>query len=144
MANVKIEVTDADVNRAIGRTLEALLDLREPLDSFGEYLIVRTRENFDAEQEPDGTKWAPISTAWIKQKEREGRPTQIGVYTRQLRDFSFSYVARRASLVFGSAAEHAPFFHFGTRRNGSIGRPIVGLARRDREELISTLADWIT
>lgn len=135
MANIEIQVTDDAIARALTQTQEALLDLREPFEDFGEYLLTETRDRFDQQRAPDGKQWLDISEEWRDRKRKEGRPTEIGVYTRQLRDFSLSYRAGFSVLTFGSSAEHAVDFN--------KDRPFLGLSEQDRREFVETLRESI-
>lgn len=134
MASVETTITNADINNILGRFSGRLLTLEQPLRDFAEYKLLKIREGFDREQGPDGRRWKDISPAWRAQKKKEGRPTQIGVYTRQLRD-TITYFADGRSLVIGSPAPHAGYFQ--------EDREFLGLTREDRRELLDTLGEYI-
>lgn len=147
MANVQVEITNSDVNRALQRQLDSLTDLRPALEDIGEYLLLQTRSRFDREQTPQGRPWADISPAWKKQKQKEGRDRGILHYTLALRDL-ITYKVTARTLSVGSARPYAAIHQFGGQagkggRSTIEARPFLGLSSDDRQEIIAILRDDI-
>ncbi len=142
MASIEIEITNADVAKALRRTREQVGDLRPAFRNIGEYMLLQTRSYFDREQSPGGRPWADISPAWKRQKARESRDRGIGKYTLALRD-TITYVANRDSLLVGSNRPYAARFQLGSRDGKQPARRFLGLTARDRREIIAILGDQV-
>ncbi|ESA37749.1 phage virion morphoproteinsis protein [Leptolyngbya sp. Heron Island J] len=139
---IEVTITDADVNRALTQIGERVGNLQPALEDFGEYMLLQTRRYFDSEVSPGGQKWADISPAWKRQKQKEGRDRGIGKYTLAMRD-GITYVARPRSLVVGSNRPYAARFQLGSKDGTQEARPFLGLTPEDRRELIAALSDHV-
>lgn len=74
-------VGDAD-RRAIVEILEENLSdpvatVRSAFQEIGEYMVLSTDRNFEAEKDPDGKAWAPNNPFYKAQKVREGKIGKI-------------------------------------------------------------------
>ncbi len=144
MASIEIQITTADVQRALRNTTEAIGDLRPAFEDFGEYMLLRTRSYFDSETSPGGQRWAPISAAWKRRKAAEGRDRGVGKYTLALRD-GITYVARPTYLLVGSNRPYAARFQKGSRDGRQPSRRFLGITAQDRAELLAVIRDlWST
>lgn len=95
MAGVRIQVDSAEL-RALQKELVGLVGRvqrpRLAMLEIAECLHERSRENFDNEQEPDGTPWAALSPRYKKQKARQGvSVNKILHRSLKLRDHIFPF-----------------------------------------------------
>ncbi|WP_287128767.1 phage virion morphogenesis protein [Candidatus Cyanaurora vandensis] len=68
MTQVKVEINDTRVQQAFTRLLSQTNNLRPFLKDIGEHMLLSVESNFDRQQAPDGTPWAPLSIAYLKSK----------------------------------------------------------------------------
>ncbi|MBE9102772.1 phage virion morphogenesis protein [Vacuolonema iberomarrocanum] len=157
MADFTTEISDADLNRAIG-TITRRLDsngLQPVLQDLGEYLLDQVQTRFDTQTDPQGTPWADISPAWKTEKERRRGIPKILQFRGDLRrSIVYQVQASQRRVVIGSNLPYANIHQFGGeiqrtgRRKGPYtiridARPYLGLNAADRQEIIQIIRDHL-
>lgn len=158
MAGVRllIETTGVDTaQRQLNAAAQAGQDLTPLMRDVGEYLQRTTRERFDAERDPDGQPWAPLSETYRRRKKRNKH--RILTLDGNLHG-TITYQAGPTELLLGSPLVYAGTMHFGAPK-GSFGatqsgqpipfgdipaRPIFGLSTEDEAEITALVADYIS
>ena len=147
---IDISIDDSQVNNAIARLIQAGADLTPVLGDIGEHLLNTTRQRFDDEEAPDGSKWAPLSEVTKSRKKRN--VDKILTQRGYLRGALNRQVTGNELLV-GSPRIYASTHQFGakkgafgqTRRGALIpwgdipARPFLGLSDDDRTEIQNIL-----
>lgn len=128
---------------------EDIADMRNFWRSVGLYLQKRsTKDCFEKEQSPDGTKWAPWSEKYRKRMERLGKRgrhkilSDIGELRR-----SVKYVAFKARVIVGSNLRYARRHQLGDKSwkeggGGIPARPYIGVAEQDRTEILRMMREY--
>lgn len=113
MATLKIEISDADVQRALRGLEQRASNFRPALESIGQYLLLRTRERFDQERGPDGRPWQPLSPRTVQRKARS-RTALRGILKQsgKLRD-TISYRVGSREVVLAAAQKYGGLHQFG-------------------------------
>jgi phage virion morphogenesis protein len=113
MANITVSIDDAALRKAIDRVIDNMADLTPAMRDIGEHMLGATRDRFDTETAPDGSKWAALSPRYAARKARM-RGTLKGILTRRgtLRD-TIRYKASRSDVVIGSDRPYAAIHQFG-------------------------------
>ena len=71
---ITVDYDDVQVQDALNRLLQLTQNTEPVMSEIAEYLHGRTRDNFDAEQDPDGNAWAPLKDSTKKRKADQGVP----------------------------------------------------------------------
>ena len=149
MASLKIQLTPADT-RAAFRTLETLArDFTPVTKAYGQYMVRRTRQRFDAQTSPNGQPFAALSPAYATRK--RAHPTalrKILQFGGELRDSFVAFptptgVTISSNLKVSGGRSLAAIHHFGAPAANIPARPILGLDAQDRQELKDTVRDWL-
>lgn len=115
----------------------------QPLREIGEHLINRIDDTFRKQEDPYGSKWAPLSAATIKAKRKRGGIQKILQDTGRMRATA-NYRVTGSKLVVGLSDRKAAFHQYGTRRMPA--RPILpdrGLPPEDIEEVQEVFTSWL-
>ena len=164
-ANLTVSIEDRELRDLFQRLAKAGADLRPALMEIGEYLDLATRQRFDRERAPDGTRWAPLSDATLRRKMLKGIKrgrgrkrrrlttrsgnTKIGaiealarasilVETGALRD-TLRYRITATSVKFGTDRKYGATHQFGDPKRNIPARPFIGLSDDDREAILDIL-----
>jgi phage virion morphogenesis protein len=107
MANLTISIDDAEIRKAIDRLYDRMSDLTPAMRDIGEYMLVATRDRFDSETAPDGSKWPELSPRYAARKAKM-RGALKGILTRRgtLRD-TIRYKASKSDVAVGSDRPYA-------------------------------------
>lgn len=149
MANLTISIDDAELRKAIDRLYDRMSDLTPAMRDIGEYMLGATRDRFDNETAPDGSKWQALSPRYAARKAKM-RNALRGILTRRgtLRD-TIRYKASNSDVVIGSDRPYAAIHQLGGQagrgRKATIpARPFLGVSPQDQEEIIKILGDYLT
>jgi phage virion morphogenesis protein len=149
MANITVRIDDAALRKAIDRVIDHMADLTPAMQDIGEYMLGATRDRFDTETAPDGSKWAALSPRYAARKARM-RNALKGILTRRgtLRD-TIRYKASRSDVVIGSDRPYAAIHQLGGqagrgKRATIPARPFLGISADDQAEIIKILGDYLT
>lgn len=129
--NFEVNYTGADkVERALRGLNEAFNGATQKaiLRKVGNLYLSDTLKRFENQHNPDRKPWAALKPVTIKLKKNGkhprgrsvDRPERIGVWTGELIN-SLSFRIDGNSVIIGSNAEHAPWFHYGVKRLKKIG-----------------------
>src|SRR5471030_1248932 len=80
------------------RTIRANTGLPSMVEELGQFILRRTLESFDKEEDPDGRKWAPLSDITIRRRIREHFPGETPILNRM------GDLRKSIELIRGSAA----------------------------------------
>lgn len=94
--------------RKFGQLLKKSDRLAPVLKNIGEYKVEATQGLFDKQQDPQGVKWAALSSRYKKKK----KGTKILTETRRLRD-SIIYAVRNGNLRIGTNVIYGAAHQFG-------------------------------
>lgn len=127
--NFEVNYTGADkVERALRGLNEALNGATQKaiLRKVGNLYLSDTLKRFENQHNPDRKPWKPLSPTTIKLKKNGilrgrsvDRPERIGVWTGELIN-SLSFRIDGNSVIIGSDAEHAPWFHYGVNQRKKL------------------------
>lgn len=168
---IEVDIDDRQVLEALERLQRSGADMKPAMQDIGEYLVVSTRERFEAGEAPDGTPWAPnTETAYLgylgafknstrKDGRLNARGTDRAVGKKPLigesRQLSTKIHARATaySVEVGSPMEYAGVHQFGAKKGSFTGgrtpwgdipaRPFLGLSGDDRRELLEILQEHL-
>ena len=156
MTQININLNSAIAQSSVSELSRKLSDLTPVMRSIGEYMLSRTRERFDSETAPDGTKWAQLAQATIKSKQRRqtsgstrsggsrarsnAAPNAILKDTFLLRD-TINYRATSRDVAIGTPTKYGVNHQFGTKR--MVARPFLGVNAEDLVEVENIVIDAI-
>jgi phage virion morphogenesis protein len=149
MANITVRIDDAAIQRAMAQALSRANDLTPAMQDIGEHMLLATRDRFDTETAPDGSKWAALSPRYAARKARM-RGALKGILTRRgtLRD-TIRYKASATEVIIGSDRPYAAIHQLGGqagrgKRATIPARPFLGISPQDQEEILRILGDYIS
>ncbi|WP_276681276.1 phage virion morphogenesis protein [Thalassolituus oleivorans] len=159
--SLSIEINDASVRSAIQAVYDALGNVDPMLKEIGEVLIDSTKDRFNTETSPDGTKWEANSTVTLLNYAGRFKTKQVARIrnkkagtgeTKQLRTQIF-YNVSNGELELGSPMIYAGTFHYGAKKGqygkrtpwGDIpSREFLGLSEDDRESILAIAASYFS
>lgn len=115
MAQIRIEINDAEVLGAFNQVSDRLSDLTPFFQDLGEHLVRRIDDGFRNQTDPYGSAWAPLAASTLKEKVRKKRITKI-LQSRGTMRSTLTYQAGRDRLVIGFNTFYATFHQRGTKR----------------------------
>lgn len=156
---ITIETSDDDISRVLDRITHALTDMSPVMHDIGQFLMVSTKDRFEAGESPDGMPWAPKSQTTIdiytaRHDPVDPRPL-FGPSSDLSRLWHFSYT--RDSVELATATHYAAVMQFGADQ-GAFGatahgapipwgdipaRPFLGLSEDDRAGIAEAVYDRI-
>jgi len=150
VANFRIEIDDSQVRAKLQELRAKTGDLKPALKNIGEYLRLRTEENFQNEQEPDGTAWTVLKPKTLKRKARKKSSiNKILQDTGDLRS-SIAYQVDDVSVSIGTNIRVKNGFslgaihQFGAPKRNIPARPFLGLSSDDVDEVINIIGDHLS
>lgn len=132
---VESRIDDADVMALLGRLAAKGENLRPVMAAFGDYLIKETVDRFDAQRDPDGVPWAPLSPFTLATKKND----RILTESADLRH-SFSRKAGKVSMRMGTDRPYAAAHQWGLKQALAIGSHRRRVKSRDQEGVASGVA----
>lgn len=157
MAGTRIEINhnSEEILQALNQVLENSQDATPAMAEIVGYMELRTRENFDNEQSPDGIPWAPLSETTQALRAEKGVPVDKILHgeTLNLRDEIHGYYdAETAELSTGQvASDYAAMQFFGgiTSPESMIpgveipARKYFGFSLGDQDYIFDVLGDFL-
>ena len=153
MTNLRVEFTISEATDLIQGLENRLSDLTPAMKGVGEYMLVRTRERFDDEVDPDGRKWQALASSTIKSKQR--RKTKPGKRARVragasdvlkesflLRD-TIAYNVDSTSVRVGTPQEYGIFHQSDEPRSKVPQRKFLGVNAEDLAEINEIVTDYL-
>jgi phage virion morphogenesis protein len=143
MASINVEFNDAELQAIFRQLQDRATNMRPLFAEIGAELLRTTRERFDAERDPDGKPWNPISAAWRREKERKGKSTKILQYNRDLRD-SFTMDISQNELTIGTNIIYARVHQLGGGKSKLKARAFLGFSEADKDFIREAALDYLT
>ena len=153
MSSLRIELEISQPNLING--LENRLgDLTPAMQSIGEYMMLKTRDRFDQQVDPDGRAWRPLADATVESKRRRktnpgrrarvrAQPTDILKESFLLRD-TIAYDADSTSVRIGTPQEYGVFHQSDEPRNKIPPRRFLGVDAQDLTEINEIVSDYLS
>lgn len=137
---------DTELKAILSRMEGAIKDLTPVMHPFGEYMLMRTEERFDAEETPEGVPWEPLSEITVARKRKRNKIDKILQQDGFLK--LVNYEAGHDGLELGSNRIYAAIHQFGGEagRNKSVTIPqreFLGFNDEDIKEFEETVKDFI-
>lgn len=153
MTNLRVEFTIAEAADLIEGLEKRLSDLTPAMKSVGEYMLVRTRERFDDEVDPDGKKWQALAPSTVESKQRRktkpgkrarvrAKATDILKESFLLRD-TIAYDAGSTSVRVGTPQEYGIFHQSDEPRSKIPQRKFLGVNAEDLAEINEIVTDYL-
>lgn len=149
MFSYELRIEDSDARARLSELVGRMRNPQGFYRNVGEYLLNRTHENFENEQDPDGAPWPRLSPVTVGQRlSRNGNaPLTILRVSGRLAG-SYNYVASENDVRIGSPVVYAHVHHAGGKagrgRKVTIpARPAVGIGARDEAEILAIAEDWL-
>jgi phage virion morphogenesis protein len=153
MTNLRIEFTIAEATDLIQGLENRLGDLTPAMKGIGEYMLVRTRERFDDEADPDGQKWQELAPSTIKSKQRRkkkpGKRARVRAGATDILKESFllrdtiTYQADSTSVRVGTPQEYGIYHQSDEPRNKIPQRKFLGVNAEDLAEIDEIVTDYL-
>lgn len=156
--SLSVTLDDKEVGSALQALLDAVGNMDPALKEIGDVLIDSTKQRFNTETAPDGTKWEENSIVTLLNYARPFKTKRVARIknkkagtgeSKQLRTQIFKNVSN-GELEIGSPMIYAGTFHFGAKKGqygkrtpwGDIpSREFLGLSEDDRESILDIVRD---
>ena len=132
------------IQRKLNIQAEKLGDLKGYWDLVGKYMQKKTvQERFEKEQSPNGTKWAPLSIARIKQRLKRHKKVDMKILsdTGQLR--RILYEAGKDYVQIGTNVKYAKVHQFGYKKRNIPARPFLGVNEQELRYIRGLLTSYV-
>ena len=140
---ITVDYDDTHVQDALNQLLQLTQNTEPVMSEIAEYLHGRTRDNFDAEQDPDGNAWAPLKDSTKKRKADMGVPINKILHGQSLhlRDTIFPFWSdNEAGVSTGPGTDaYAAAQQFGYLARNIPARPFMGISADDEREILAIL-----
>lgn len=165
---IGIEVEDAEMQRVLRRTINAVERPQPLLKAIGEILVDSTKQRFATSTGPDGKAWAENSDTTILNYLRKYKGTfgKRGGLTKKgmtrlvfkkplmgetkMLSLRINYKVEGDTLHIGTPQKYGAMQHFGGKKSqfpnlwGDIpARPFLGVSDHDRESILDTMRDFV-
>jgi phage virion morphogenesis protein len=142
MAGARVVIDDREVIEALKRFERASGDLHPMLADIGEALLISHRARFDAQVDPEGNPWAPLSEEYAARKARNA--DKILILDSYLKDLLRYQVTPSAmALELGTDRIYGATHQFGDEERGIPARPYLGLSDADRSEVLRIVTEYL-
>ena len=131
-----------EVNRMLGRIIQAGVNLEPAFRKIGDRLIEVTQDRFQLEIAPNGELWEPLAPETIARKGGDDRI--LRKTDRMVGELNYQIAGK--TLTFGSNQEYAATHQFGREDDGIPARPFIGLTTgpwSDADEIVAILQDHL-
>ena len=140
MAGVKLTGDWKKFERMIGKTITKMQHTQTLTEAIGETLVASTRERFENEERPDGTKWDKSARA-----EAEGGLT---LTDEAILKNSIGYEASRKMLAVGTVEVYGAIHQFGGKAGRGLAATIqetafLGISEDDEDEIKGIAEDFM-
>lgn len=139
---VKIDIEDNSdkVGEALQRLAARVGRLTPVFRDIGEYLHQAHEERFDAQKDPQGNPWQPLSERYKARKKRNADKILV---LDDLLGGTLRYQATADSLLFGTDRIYGATHQFGDDDRGIPARPFLGLSRDDEAEALRLIEEHL-
>ncbi|MBL0628695.1 phage virion morphogenesis protein [Aeromonas jandaei] len=131
----------ADAFELLAKLYQKTGDLSEPLADIGEGLLLSHRDRWDAQENPEGEPWAPLSEKYRARKPRHA--DEILRLNDDLRD-TLDYQVDPQALYFGTPMVYGAAHQFGRPEINLPERRVLGLSEGDKESVLETLEGYLS
>ncbi|HDI1213978.1 TPA: phage virion morphogenesis protein [Aeromonas hydrophila] len=131
----------ADAFELLAKLYQKTGDLSEPLADIGEGLLLSHRDRWDAQENPEGEPWAPLSEKYRARKPRHA--DEILRLNDDLRD-TLDYQVDPQALYFGTPMVYGAAHQFGRPEINLPERRVLGLSEGDKQNVLETLEGYLT
>lgn len=131
----------ADAFDLLAKLYQQTGDLREPLADIGEGLLLSHRDRWDAQENPEGEPWAPLSEKYRARKPRHA--DEILRLNDDLRD-TLDYQVDPQALYFGTPMVYGAAHQFGRPEINLPERRVLGLSEGDKQSVLETLEGYLS
>ena len=140
MAGVKLTGDWKKFESMIGKTITKMRHSQTLTEAIGETLVASTRERFENEERPDGTKWDKSIRA-----QNEGGQT---LTDKAIMKNSIGYEASPKMVAVGTAEVYGAIHQFGGKagRGKKVTIPeraFLGLSEDDKDEIRGVVEDFM-
>lgn len=139
-AAITIDIDDGQVLGVVRALLNTLEDPQPAFRDAGEYLVRSTHDRFEAQHDPSGHPWAPLSQAY---RERKPKNKDLILVLNAYLYNDIHYQADRQQLLVGTNRIYGATMQFGDDSRDIPARPFLGLSEADRTEVISIFSRHI-
>ncbi|MBL0456839.1 phage virion morphogenesis protein [Aeromonas enteropelogenes] len=130
----------ADAHELLAKLYQQTGDLSEPLADIGEGLMLSHRDRWDAQENPEGEPWAPLSEKYRARKPRHA--DEILRLNDDLRD-TLDYQVDPQALYFGTPMVYGAAHQFGRPEINLPERRVLGLSDGDKQSVLETLEGYL-
>ncbi|MGL4888556.1 MAG: phage virion morphogenesis protein [Aeromonas veronii] len=130
----------ADAHELLTKLYQQTGDLSEPLADIGEGLMLSHRDRWDAQENPEGEPWAPLSEKYRARKPRHA--DEILRLNDDLRD-TLDYQVDPQALYFGTPMVYGAAHQFGRPEINLPERRVLGLSEGDKQSVLETLEGYL-
>lgn len=130
----------ADAFELLAKLYQKTGDLSEPLADIGEGLMLSHRDRWDAQENPEGEPWAPLSEKYRARKPRHA--DEILRLNDDLRD-TLDYQVDPQALYFGTPMVYGAAHQFGRPEINLLERRVLGLSEGDKQSVLETLEGYL-
>ncbi|MEN3785474.1 phage virion morphogenesis protein [Aeromonas veronii] len=131
----------ADAFELLAKLYQKTGDLSEPLADIGEGLLLSHRDRWDAQENPEGEPWAPLSEKYRARKPHHA--DEILRLNDDLRD-TLDYQVDPQALYFGTPMVYGAAHQFGRPEINLPERRVLGLSEGDKQSVLETLEGYLT
>lgn len=118
--SMDIDFDVSSLQEWIEERIEKVKDLDRVKEDIADVLLTSTQENFDNEQEPNGTPWEPLSTVTVEYKSRRDRYTNM-LYDDGLLQGTIDTEINSKGVRVGSIKGNVPYARI-HQKGGMAGR----------------------
>lgn len=131
----------ADAHELLAKLYQKTGDLSEPLADIGEGLMLSHRDRWEAQENPEGEPWAPLSEKYRARKPRHA--DEILRLNDDLRD-TLDYQVDPKALYFGTPMVYGAAHQFGRPEINLPERRVLGLSDGDKQSVLETLEGYLS
>lgn len=137
----RVEITQNTASPALKRLLGKLRgdDQELVFAQMGEYLMRSTRERAAREEDPSGRKWAPLSPAYKRWKEKKRAGVPILKFDFHMLGDQFAYQVDQQGLLIGTNASYGAAHQFGSTIHRAAHSRLLAFGK-DRPNRMKTFA----
>ncbi len=171
MSTIEIQFATTEILQMLNTAIAALGNVEPAMKDIGEYMLRRTDNHFELEQDPDGKRWADLHPqTWARKKTKKILSEQG---TRGGLRGSINYRTTGSSVTIGTIKPYAAILQLGgqtrahlirpktkkalawpgcghpvkeVKHPGSkfLPRPFLGIGGQDEQEIILIISNFMT
>lgn len=149
MNKVEIVLSDSPVLQVLGRLLDKLDDLSEPMNDIAAVLESATEGSFEAEADPaTGQAWQSLSDAYLKAnpKRQGGKILQAsagGLAASVTADSGDFWAAIGSNKIYAAIHQFGGTDDMPAGPAGIPARPYLGVSREDEQSMLGILGEYL-